>query len=328
MRTLSWRSVPLTVIVLAAACSSAPTDASPPNSAPMAFTVGPAAISASAHVDHQLIRTLETISRRNAPQARVVGSAANVNSPLDLSWHGGKVMASGTSYDLYMNCESNATGCWGSGGLSPKDFLQDLAGSRMVHIADQYVDTGRFAALQPFVSGRRYDTQELSGTMSFNQNVAQIDDIFSIVYAAYQQTGKSGYTAIYHVFLPQGTDMCITPTDCYSPDNLNTFQFCAFHGSVDFIGGPHLLFSVEPYQAVSGCQFPQQSVISATSSTLGHEFFEAITDPDLDAWWSSQTGEESADLCQAFVYPEHLGAHTYTIQTIYSNRIHNCSDSP
>ena len=328
MRHRAWRSTSLAVIALAAACSTAPTDASRPSSAPASFTVGPAAISAAARIDYELTRTLPTIPRRNAPQARVVGSAANVNSPFDLSWHGGKVMASGTSYNVYLNCESSATGCWGSSGLSPKDFLLDLAGSHMVHIADQYVDSAKMVALQPFATGRRYDVQELSGNFAFNQSVAQIDDIFAIVFAAAQHTGKDGYTAIYHVFLPQGTDMCISPTACYSPDNPNTFVFCAFHGSVDFIGGPHVLFSVEPYQAVSGCQFPQQSVISATASTLGHEFFEAITDPDLDAWWNSETAEEVADLCQSFVYPEHLGAHTYTIQTIYSNRVHNCTDAP
>jgi hypothetical protein len=42
-------------------------------------------------------------------------------------------------------------------------------------------------------------------------------------------------------------------------------------------------------------------LIDSTNDTLSHELIEAITDPDLDAWWNSigfgMFGEEIADEC-------------------------------
>jgi hypothetical protein len=131
------------------------------------------------------------------------------------------------------------------------------------------------------------------------------------------------------VFLPKGTDMCMDSTHCYSPDNPSTFVFCAFHGSVDFGSNRHVLFSVEPYQAVAGCEIPGQTphgVIDATASVLSHEFLETVTDPDLDAWFNLLTGNEIGDLCFAFGNNEPMGGHSYVIQEEYSNSVHNCSD--
>jgi len=126
------------------------------------------------------------------------------------------------------------------------------------------------------------------------------------------------------VFLPQGQDVCIDNTDCYSPDNTSVFAFCAFHGNVDLPQG-HVLYTVEPYQAVPECVLPtEHRVIDATATALGHEFFETITDPDLDAWFNLLTQEEIGDLCFAFRVPQFIGHRTYTIQEEYSNSQHAC----
>ena len=138
-------------------------------------------------------------------------------------------------------------------------------------------------------------------------------------------TEASGYTNIFHVFLPQGTDMCITPIDCYSPDIDSTFTFCAFHSSFDY-NGEHLLFSVEPYQAVRGCAGPAPRVIDATASALSHEFFETITDPDGSAWFNGLVGYEMADVCVAFRDNVFMRSHNYVIQEEYSNAVHACTD--
>jgi hypothetical protein len=133
---------------------------------------------------------------------------------------------------------------------------------------------------------------------------------------------------VYHVFLPQGTDMCIDGTTCYSPDDFTRFVFCAFHGSVDFSPTLHVLFSVEPYQAVVGCQIPGQTpngVIDATASTLSHELIETITDPDLNAWFNGLTGNEIADLCSTFGSNQRLNRHDYFIQAEYSNAVRACT---
>src|SRR6184192_3572303 len=87
-------------------------------------------------------------------------------------------------------------------------------------------------------------------------NVLGQNEILSIVHAAAVKLSvQSGYGNIVHVFLPRGIDTCFDLTTiCYSPDNPPSFYFCAYHGSVVFSDIGHILFSVEPYQNVPGCQ--------------------------------------------------------------------------
>ena len=96
--------------------------------------------------------------------------------------------------------------------------------------------------------------------MKINQtlqtNVLGLNDILSIVHAAATKLSvQSGYGNILHIFLPQGVDTCfdLSPV-CYSPDNPPTFAFCGYHASVLFNDIGHILFTVQPYQNVPGCQ--------------------------------------------------------------------------
>jgi len=330
MRISQRALIPLFLAPLAAACAGdGPAAATAPPAELRSFTVTPEAHAAARLASRRLIRSLPIIARRSGPSGDRVGvSAALVRSPLDLSNHGGLVVGAAKSWNVYVNC-SDGPGCWGSDAVGPAEFLADLAGSRMIHLADQYLypsRTGYFAETRraPFTVG------EMTTTAAFAANTATMDDVLGIVYAAYQRNvSAGGYTNIYHVFLPQGIDMCQADSICYSPDNWNTFYFCAFHGSVDFGAGAHVLFSVEPYQYVPGCTaHPELPVFDATANTLSHEFFETISDPDLDAWWNDLTQFEMGDLCQAFESAEHLGAHSYLLQLEYSNRVHGCVDAP
>jgi len=118
---------------------------------------------------------------------------------------------------------------------------------------------------------------------------------------------SGGYNHEFHVFLPAGIDTCFPgDTVCYSPDNPTTFAFCAYHGSVVFSDIGHVMFSVEPYQNVPGCQAappnPNGMLADSTNSVLSHETIETITDPDGDAWIADNSliaaGAEIGDLCE------------------------------
>jgi len=166
------------------------------------------------------------------------------------------------------------------------------------------------------------------------------DDLITLIYTAGASFG-SGYGDIYHIFFAPGIDVCQDSalTICYSPDNFNTFYFCAFHGSVDFTDIGHVLFSIEPYANVVGCQVNQPSPNSAETdsqaNTVSHELEEAITDPDGDASWNAYDlalyGNENADTC-AQAYFDYattvLNGHAYEVQPIYSNQAHACVFKP
>jgi hypothetical protein len=225
---------------------------------------------------------------------------------------------------------------WGNVGT----FLTDLGKSDFIHVVDQYAGS---------TTDNRYTlgTQFLATYPIPVNHTLHIADILALAHAAASIKGN-GFGHTYHVFLPEGVDMCLTPTECYSPDNPPTWVFCAFHGAVTFSDAVgHVLFSVEPFQNVIGCSAPPSGtpngqLADSTNDTLSHEVFEALSDPDLNAWWvhafTFANGNEIGDLCtRAGVFNGNLYSnygnvelhgHTYRVQPEYSNLFHGCTYSP
>lgn len=267
---------------------------------------------------------LPIVSLRGVAQlAFRADTGPTINSPFDLTFFGGPVVTSATVINVYVNCAGGAAVCWGGGTLSPKAFLSDLNRSDFIRLANEYIGSdakGRFPT----------GTQLLTKTAFSTPNKASLDDIFNILFDAVDASGgASGYTTIYHVFLPQGTAMCIADGDYYSPDDPSSWTFCAFHSSATFSPTRHVLFSVEPYQAVSRCQIPGQTphgVIDATASTLSQQHFGVITNPDGDAWFNGLFGLEIGDLCFGFATDQRLNLHDYFLQSEYSNKGHACTN--
>ncbi|HUK21889.1 MAG TPA: hypothetical protein VLV45_10110 [Gemmatimonadales bacterium] len=300
--------------------------------APTPFPMSSDAVNMVKTASHRLVKPFMQLALLGKPQSGIGSSSPITDSPWDLTYVGGPLVTHATSYDVYVNCATTAVDCWGSQGLSPASFLRDLNRSVILHVADQYLGV---RAPGQFSVAELSTTADFTGTLADSsiRNVATFDDVAGIIISAFIATRASGYTSIYHVFLPKGTDMCIDPNTCYSPDNPDSFVFCAFHGSFDVQNRAgqifHLLFSVQPYQNVDGCAIPGQTphgTIDATATALSHEFFETITDPDLDSWFNLLTGNEVADLCFGFRNNEHVGTHAYVIQSEYSNAAQLCTD--
>ena len=252
---------------------------------------------------------------------------------------GGPTIVTAEHNPIYINKPPSH---WGA----PGTFLNDLSNSDFIHVLDQYVG---------FWAGNRYplgDSFQLTYPVASNHTL-QVPDLLAIVHAAGAAEG-SGLRHIYHLFIPQGVDVCLPgasssqPPECYSPDNPSTFVFCGFHSAVTFSDSVgHVVFTVEPYQNVLGCSVPPSGtangqLIDSTDDTLSHETFEIISDPDLDAWFVNAftfaVGNEIADLCTRAqiigqnVYSANgtvrLNGHPYTIQSIYSNTFHGCVYTP
>jgi hypothetical protein len=268
-------------------------------------------------------------------QASVPPPGSQTRYPGDLQYHGGAVLESVKSHAIFMRpngvCEIPA--CWGN----PEGFLRDLGKSDLIHVTDQYIGS---------TSNNRYTVgQRAFVDFTPQANPFTDDDMLAVVHSVAKKIGKTGYGHIYHVFLPPGTDECFDSTFsvCYSPDNFDTFFYCAYHGYADFQDIGHVLYSVEPSQAAPGCadsQLPDGSglpngvLVDSTDDTLSHELIEAITDPDLDAWWNSvglgMFGQEIADECIFLDGPGafQVGKHFWAAQTEYSNADHACIIGP
>jgi len=329
MSASRWSSLALlgAAGLVLAACQSDRSTGVTANAKPQSFQVTARNYTAAEAATNQKSKLFwtEAIAKTKYGANRAGLSQNLVQSPFDLTFNGGPVVTHATQWNLYIDCTTTIAGCWGTGALTPKSFLDDYQESSMVELIGQYthVDpTGRFDKINELAATVPFKKDSVTGTPTMT-----LGDLFAILHAAPAFTTKTGYDQIYHVFIPAGVDMCTQPGNCYSPDNPNSFVFCAFHGAVDFAPHWHVLFTMEPYQFVPGCDLVgQPRVIDATASTLSHEFTELVTDPDLDAWFNDLTGNEIGDLCFTFRNPEQLAEHAYVIQEEYSNTVHACTD--
>ncbi len=227
----------------------------------------------------------------------------------DLVYYGGPYLQSAKNHNVYINC--SAGNCWGT---VPTTFENNYSNSNMIHITDQYVGT---SANNRYPAGTAYaETYNTSGTL-------QDQDIYNMVYSA-AKLGGTGYGHMYHVFLKSGVQQCSSSAGgCYA------VQYCAYHGSVDFGDIGHVLYSVEPYQGISGCSVG--SLTNSTSSTLSHEVTETITDADVaqnNLAWYNNAGGEIGDICAGSNGNVTLNGTSYYIQSEYSNRYSACRFSP
>jgi hypothetical protein len=227
-----------------------------------------------------------------------------VRIPGRLSFLGGHVVEFAESHDIYLlPAGTSVASNWGD----PETFLRDLGKSEFIHVTDQY--TGETA-------NKRY-TLGGSVKIPFTVSTTPLIDaqIRGLLHAVTTATNETGYNHIYHVFLPPGQDECFDSTFSVCASNV----FCAYHGSVTFKDtGRHVLYSVEPFTNVIGCQVrpdtsPNGLLIDSTNNVLSHELIETITDPDGLSWVDITSGgmfgQEIGDECVFVVF---LGGNVFT----------------
>jgi hypothetical protein len=268
----------------------------------------------------------------------------------------GQVIMSAQIHNVYVNCTG---ACWGN----PSVFENRLFSSKFMDVVDQYVGSeqeGRYR-LGPSVMINYPITKTL-----VTSPLVDDGDLDVILHATASKLG-GGYNHIYNIFLPKGVDECagVAPpyTSCFSPDNIASWTFCAFHGYntySDVVGNVYA--TVEPYPdefainnglPLYACDVgqlppgdkntnptPNGVLVDSLSSFIEHETFETITDPDGLEWLAvlldlnvglGGTFTEIGDLCVSLTFdytPFYVSGQLYEIQPEYSNKYHACVTVP
>jgi hypothetical protein len=151
--------------------------------------------------------------------------------------------------------------------------------------------------------------------------------------------GLNGWTGglnkMFLVFTSSGEGSCFdsTSSSCaYAAPS----GYCAYHGFIS--GSTPIVYSNEPFGDTSVCQTggtpsPNGDPQADTAATAAsHEITEAVTDPELNAWFTTG-GSEIGDLC-AYLYGVNTfdsakanqwwNGHFYELQTEYSNHTLSC----
>ena len=120
---------------------------------------------------------------------------------------------------------------------------------------------------------------------------------------------------LYFIFLPPNV-----VSVSFGTQSCRAGGFCGYH---DHIG--NVYYAVIPFVNCSGCVFPGQFLDTLTE-VASHELAEAITDPELNAWWDPVTGpgDEIGDICNR--QTTRLG--DFVVQTEWSNAQAACVVAP
>jgi hypothetical protein len=144
------------------------------------------------------------------------------------------------------------------------------------------------------------------------------------------QGWSGGLNKIFNVYTAVGEGSCFDSTS----SSCAYTQYCAYHGSIGS-GSSSIIYSNEPYAAAPGCQqsvFPNHADSDTAASITSHEITEAITDPNLNAWFTSG-GSEIGDICawnfgtntyDSAKANQQWNGRFYEIQMMYDNHTASC----
>jgi hypothetical protein len=127
-------------------------------------------------------------------------------------------------------------------------------------------------------------------------------------------------SAIYEVVLPS-TSYSTHPSLGQSCGGPGSVTYCAYHNY--FTSGSSVVkYSIQPYASCASCQISGWSAVQNQEHFVVHETREAVTDPQLNAWYDS-AGEEADDKCAWFPTP-FIGTGGYAYQYEWSNASASC----
>ncbi len=286
------------------------------------------------------------------PTINSKGAFAPPSDPGPLVYHGGPVMQNGvTPYVIFWVPPTLQNGGATSMSAHYQTVEKDMLGDYIAHGIDnnntQYYQQinfkGKISYIQnkgPAAAAITYvDTNPLPASGCADTATplncitdAQLQTEIRRVMTLKGWTG--GLTKMFFVFTSSGEGSCFTAASL----SCAYVQYCAYHGF--FLSGTTpIIYANEPYGDLSVCQaggIPSPNsdpVADAASTAASHELTEAITDPELNAWYTSQ-GNEIGDLCAynyGTFYPWDSGnanqmwnGRFYMLQTEFDNNSLSC----
>lgn len=302
-----------------------------------------------------------------APGQNPAGTVADSTSN-DLIWHGGNAGANAIGVEQKPAVYLVYWGPQWASGFDTADtngklyssktlqnymnsFFKGVGGSPWANIQTQYCNT-LLAGSTSCVGGAGFITNpknQLKGTWVDPTPVP--DDIIAsglaenlvddpIAAEAQRAAGHFGFN-------PQATYIILTP-----PTTIATGQpvYCGYHSqttSIDGLGNPdRLQYAFIPWLnenwpviGVSGCGMHNvnassdsfgNGVFDGYSIVTGHEYAEAVTDPDnflsVQDGWNDASGSENGDKC-AWTDTQNiaLGDHQFAVQPMWSNEAYDAT---
>jgi hypothetical protein len=275
------------------------------------------------------------------PPTHVGGVVSRIGAPLaqgagNLVYHGGPVMTTNKTYAIY----------WIPGGYTVPggytstidQFFTDVAHDSGL-TSNVYASDTQYSGIQysSVFGGSFTDTSNFpaSGCPIYEGDITECLTDAQIIAEVNKVTQSQGWTKngtnMFFVFTPQAVGSCF---DAQGSQGCAYTDYCAYHGHA----ASGAIYANQPYARHSGCdvgQYPNGSSTGAdpTINVTSHEHNEAITDPQLNAWYDA-VGYENGDKCawdfgavsgaNGTEYNQTINGHHYFLQREYSNNGSQC----
>jgi hypothetical protein len=260
-----------------------------------------------------------------------------------LTYNGGPVMLTATTYAIYWLPptlqDGTPAGTTKTYQALITRFLKDYAGHGVANNNTQYYQSiagtkyiqskgafgGAYVDTSVYPASGCIDPQTPHGCLSDAQLQAEISKAMALK----GWTGGLGH--MFLLFTSNGEGSCYAGMCAYR-------DYCAYHSYFGSSSDP-VVYSNQPYGDTSVCQIsptppsPTGDAVADTAITAAsHELTEAITDPELDAWFDT-SGYEIADECAYSYAPltwdggianQSWNGHYYLLQTEWDNHSGSC----
>jgi hypothetical protein len=227
-----------------------------------------------------------------------------------LKYHGGPVMTSNTNYALYWDPAGAPTYPAGyEAGLNRyfEDLGHDSGGVQNTDsVLTQYGMTGgEFANYNSHFGGALIDTDPYPANGCKAATICFTDEQLRAEIGKYVEAHKlpADLQHAYFLLTPPGVESCFEAAGRLCSEGTTHPAFCAYHSFISVTGGT-IVYANDPYVNGLNCDFGEQHPNNNPSDAtigggLAHEHSEAVTDPQLNAWYDSKN-REVGDKCRTF----------------------------
>ena len=243
-------------------------------------------------------------------KAKERASAVSPFTPTPLVYHGGPVMTTATTYAIfwapatlqtgaatslpahYQNVQTALLSLYPGHGIGNNNTQYYQTSSGLFRFTDYIQNSGNFGGSyvdnSPYPASACTDSVTPGNCLSDAQIQAEVQKVMTI------KGWTGGLNHIFFVYTSSGEGSCSGSSCAYT-------DYCGYHGYFNS-GTTPVLYSNMPYADTNHCQVPgtpspnSDPAADAAATVTSHELTEAITDPELNAWYSSG-GDEIGDLC-------------------------------
>ena len=237
-------------------------------------------------------------------------------APLPLTYHGGPVMTKANTYAIYWIPPTLQTGAAtslsthyqqvqnamlalypGHGIDNNNTQYYQTSGSLFFRSTTWIQNSGGFVAsyvdTTPYPPSGCTDAATPGNCLTDSQIQAEIAKVIAL------KGWPTGINNMFLLFTSSGEGSCAGSACAYE-------WYCAYH-SYFFRGSSPVIYGNEPYGDTNYCQVPGtpspngDPAADAAATVASHELTEAITDPELNAWYDTNLGGEIGDKC-AWIY--------------------------